>query len=73
MTVNVTEDVLEGIKAVRDSQGTNMLDRPRVIEMLDKMGHDQAAVWVSENRDLYSRGIFQGFEVGTGPDEGGAI
>ena len=63
MSVKVTEAVLEGIKAVRDCGETNMLDRPRVIELLDEMGHDQAAVWVSENKDLYSRGIFQGFEA----------
>ena len=63
MSIQVTEDVLEGITAVRDCGATNMLDRPRVIELLDEMGFDQAAVWVSENQDLYSRGIFQGFEA----------
>lgn len=63
MSVKVTEDVLHGIKAVRDGGETNMLDRPRVIELLESMGHDQAAVWVTENKKLYSQGIFQGFEA----------
>ena len=73
MSIQVSEDVLEGLKAVRDSGATNMLDRPCVIELLDQVGYDQATVWVSENKDLYSRGIFQGFEVANGCAEGESL
>ncbi len=73
MSIQVTKDVLEGIKSVGNCGAANMLDRPRVIEVLEEMGYDQAAVWLSENPELYSRGIFQGFEVGNGSDQGGAI
>lgn len=66
MAIQVSEDVLEGIRAVHDAGDTNMFDKPRVIEILEEMGFDQAATWVSENGDLYSRGVFQGFEVGNG-------
>ena len=64
MSIHVNSDVLEGIRAVRDSGRTNMFDRTRVIEILEEMGFDQAAVWVSENKKEYSHGIFQGFETG---------
>jgi hypothetical protein len=42
---------------------TNMLDRPRVAEIADEMGYAETARWVRENRDLYARAIFHGFEV----------
>ena len=64
MSIHVNSDVLEGIRAVRDSGRTNMFDRTRVIEILEEMGFDQAAVWVSEHKKEYSQGIFQGFETG---------
>jgi hypothetical protein len=63
MPIQVPEDVLNGITAVRDSGETNMLDRARVIELLEAMGHFEAASWVAGNREEYSRGIFQGFEA----------
>ena len=63
MSIEITADVMEGLEAVRSSGATNMLDRPRVIELLDQMGYDQAAVWVSDHKKAYSEGIFQGFEV----------
>jgi hypothetical protein len=40
-----------------------MLDRPRVAEIADEMGYAETARWVREHRDLYARGIFQGFVV----------
>lgn len=61
MAIEVTEEVLQGIRAVRDSGLTNMLDRPQVVALLRELGYEEAAVWVSEHRDLYARGIFQGF------------
>jgi hypothetical protein len=55
--------VFDGIEAVRASGTTNMLDRPRVIELLCDLGFDEAAAWVEAHRDLYARAIFHGFEV----------
>ena len=61
--VPVSREVFDGIEAVRLSGLTNMLDRPRVAEIADEMGYAESARWVREHRDLYARGIFQGFEV----------
>ena len=61
--VPVSSEVFEGLEAVRLSGLTNMLDRPRVAEIADEMGYAESARWVREHRDLYARGIFQGFVV----------
>jgi len=61
--VPVPADVFRGIEAVRLSGLTNMLDRPVVAEIAEGMGFDHAARWVRENRDLYARAIFHGFDV----------
>jgi hypothetical protein len=65
MPIVIPKGVFEGILAVRDSGGTNMLNRPRVIELLEDMGFDEGAEWVSNHKSEYSLGIFQGFQ----PDE----
>lgn len=44
-----------------------MLDRPRVAELAEAMGFEAAAQWVRANRDLYARGVFQGFVVAVEP------
>lgn len=59
----VPREVLEGLEAVRRSGLTNMLDRPRVAEIAEGMGFEEAARWVRGNRELYARGVFQGFEA----------
>jgi len=61
--VLVPRAVREGIEAVRLSGLTNMLDRPRVAEITEAMGFDEAAAWVREHRDLYAQAIFHGFRV----------
>lgn len=61
--IAIPKAVLEGITAVRDCGATNMLDRPRVISLLDEMGFDEAAQWVRDHKKEYSHGIFQGFTV----------
>jgi hypothetical protein len=65
--VRVPADVLEGLEAVRLSGLTNMLDRPAVARIAGAMGYAACACWVRENRALFARGIFCGFEA-----EGGA-
>ena len=57
----VSAAVYEGLEAVRLSGYTNMLDRPRVIELAEMMGYADAAEWIRENRNLYAAAIFGGF------------
>lgn len=67
--IEVPAGVLTGLEAVRLSGKTNMLDAPRVIEIALKMGHEEAAFWVYENRSLYAHGIFHGFAAVASPDK----
>ena len=59
--VSIPAAVYEGLEAVRLSGGTNMLDRPRVIEIAEMMGYDETADWVRNHRRSYSEGVFAGF------------
>ena len=61
--VSVEREVFEGIEAVRRSGQTNMLDRPRVADLANEMGFEQAARWVRENHDVFAQALFSGFEV----------
>jgi len=61
--VPIPAAVFDGLEAVRRSGLTNMLDRPRVIEIAELWGYDQTAAWLRVNRTLYAQGIFQGFQV----------
>ena len=63
MPIAISKSVMEALEAVRLSGATNMLDRPRVIELLDEMGFDEAAEWVRNHKSEYSHGVFQGFQV----------
>ena len=60
--VKVPQKVLDGLMAVRDSGLTNMLDRPMVARLAERMGHHAAAGWVNAHPALYAEGVFQGFE-----------
>jgi hypothetical protein len=40
-----------------------MLDRPRVAALAEAMGFEASARWVMENRELYARAVFNGFDV----------
>ena len=62
---NVSQNVYDGIMAVRDGGLTNMLDRNMVINLCEEMGYDEAAEWVKLNKSSYASGIFEGFEVET--------
>jgi len=61
--VSVPRDVLDGIRAVRDSGMFNMLDLPAVAGLARQMGFDEAADWLGDrgNRKAYTQGIFRGF------------
>ena len=70
MPIPITKAVFEGLEAVRLSGVTNMLDRPRVTEILDQMGLDEAAEWVRNHKSEYSHGVFQGFQAVEEPESG---
>lgn len=60
--ITVPREVLEGLKAVRTSGSTNMLDRPAVAKLAAAMGYEETTRWVESHRKEYAQGIFQGFE-----------
>ncbi len=59
--IKVPAAVLAGLEYVRQSGKTNMLDRPRVVQIALVAGYGATALWVQEHRDAYARGIFRGF------------
>ena len=61
--VQISEKVLEGIEAVRQSGKTNMLDRPAVAAIALELGYVDAAFWLDDkaNHTAYATGIFHGF------------
>ena len=61
--VRLSQEVWDGIEAVRRSGLTNMLDRPMVAYLAQEFGYAEAGRWVEEHRNEYSAGIFRGFEV----------
>lgn len=67
MAIEIPELVFEGIRAVRDFGAVNMLDRDRVIDLCNQLGHPVAAEWIESNKRSYSQGIFNGFRCA---DEG---
>jgi len=61
--VRIPAAVWEGLEAVRQSGYTNMLDRPRVVELAEMMGYGETADWLRENREAYARLIFNGVDI----------
>lgn len=65
--VRVPAAVLEGSLAVRRCGLTNMLDRPVVADLAEKLGFPDAARWIETLPRDYAEGVFRGFEA----EEGG--
>lgn len=61
--IPIPAEVLKGIKAVRQSGRTNMLDRPAVAAIALELGFVDAAFWLEDkaNHSAYAQGIFHGF------------
>ena len=67
--VSIPVAVYEGLEAVRQSGLSNMLDRPRVIEIAELWGYDETAEWLRAHRDRYAVGLFAGFVIGEEGDQ----
>lgn len=59
--VAVPEKAFDGIKAVRISGRTNMLDLPEVVKIALELGYPDVASWIENNKSRYLTGVFQGF------------
>lgn len=66
--IPVPRAVYVGIKAVRDSGLTNMLDWPRVAELALELGHPETAAWIRANEAAYARGVFNGIRPDDMPE-----
>ena len=62
--VRIPATVYAGIIAVRDSGRVNMLARPDVARVAQRLGYAAAAAWIADraNHQAYADGIFRGFE-----------
>jgi hypothetical protein len=51
------------MEAVRQSGETNMMDRPRVIELAEIMGFPATAAWIREHLADYAHLLFEGVVI----------
>ena len=68
--VQVPEEVLQGLEAVRRYAGTDVLDIPTVRYLAQERGRSALAVWVDKHPHEYARGVLYGFRTDT--SSGGA-
>lgn len=64
MVVRVPQKVYDGLKAVKQSSLTNMLNVYEVQRLCADWDYWDTVVWIEENRDEYVKMIFEGVEVG---------
>lgn len=60
--VKVPKAVLEGITALQ-STPTNLRNINQAVQMLRRLGHQQAQLWVQQNPSEYYAGLEAGFEA----------
>ena len=58
-----SQDIIDGILAVRDTGLTNMFDVAVVIDIAKTLGYRTTAKWIQANMIEYAKGIIQGYEV----------
>lgn len=58
-----SQDIIDGILAVRDTGLTNMFDVAVVIDIAKTLGYNTTAKWIQANMIEYAKGIIQGYEV----------
>lgn len=56
---DIPREVLEGLRAIRDSAATNMLDRNRVIRLMLRLGIGDGARWLLANEDRYMEALIK--------------
>jgi len=61
--VRVSEDVMRGLDAVRESGLTNMLARDTVARLAREWGFEATARWIETHHKQYAEGLFAGFAV----------
>ena len=61
--VFVSERVLDGLEAVRESGETNMFDYNAAIMIASKLGYDDTVEWMLNNKEGYLHGIMVGFKM----------
>ena len=61
--VQVPEEVLQGLEAVRRYAGTDVLDIPTVRYLAQERGRGALAVWVDKHPHEYARGVLYGFRT----------
>lgn len=66
--IPVPRSVYVGLKAVQQSGLTNMLDRPRVVELALALGHPDAAAWVEQDFGRYAQAVFAGIRPDDVPE-----
>lgn len=61
--IKVSPIVLEGLNAVRQAKTTNMFDINVVKVQAVALGFLETAEWIENNIEVYSEGIFRGFDA----------
>jgi hypothetical protein len=61
--IKVSQEVYDGLVAVRDSGAVNMFNRNAVAELARKSGFRETHNWIVANGLLYGKGVLNGFEV----------
>lgn len=59
--VKVSQEVFEGMEAIRQSGATNMLDMNNVKDLADQLGYYETYQWIDNvDRGTYAKAIFKG-------------
>ena len=61
--IKVTQEVFDGLEAVRESGRVNMFNVNMVRDLCWLDGHEEAGQWVEDNPKSYARLIIQGPEI----------
>jgi hypothetical protein len=61
--VRVSEEVLEGLEAIRRHARTDMLDIPTARYVAQERGQGALVVWLDKHPQEYGRGLLDGFQA----------
>ncbi len=60
--IRVSEDVLKGLKVIRESGAVRSYDCGGAQKLAREKGFIQTMKWIQQHRQLYKKGIMLGFE-----------